>query len=102
MALYGFREYFEKRKIDYFILLLRKYYFFICRYNFLQNNFYLDAMRIVDDIEQQIQQSEFLTILIQAMKSIGESRMTDHHRTVIKGLLQKNLPIDTFEHDLNG
>ena len=27
---------------------------------------------------------EFLAILIQAMKSIGESRMTDHHRTVIK------------------
>ena len=51
-------------------------------------------MRIVDDIEQQIQQSEFLTILIQAMKSIGESRMTDQYRTVIKGLLQKNLPID--------
>lgn len=56
-------------------------------------------MRIVDDIEQQIQQSKFLTILIQAMKSIGESRMTDHHRTVINGLLQKNLPIDTFEQD---
>lgn len=56
-------------------------------------------MRIVDDIEQQIQKSEFLAILIQAMKSIGESRMTDHHRTVIKGLLQKNLPIDTFEQD---
>ena len=68
---------------------------------FLQNNFYLDAMRIVDDIEQQIQQSEFLTILIQAMKSIGESRMTDHHRTVIKGLLQKNLPIDTFNSSVN-
>lgn len=44
--------------------------------------------------------SEFLAILIQAMKSIGESRMTDHHRTVINGLLQKNLPIDTFEQDL--
>ena len=54
-------------------------------------------MRIVDDIEQQIQKSEFLAVLIQAMKSIGESRMTDHHRTVINGLLQKNLPIDTFE-----
>ena len=54
-------------------------------------------MRIVDDIEQQIQQSEFLAILIQAMKSIGESRMTNQHRTVINGLLQKNLPIDTFE-----
>ena len=73
---------------------------FICRYNFLQNNFYLDAMRIVDDIEQQIQQSEFLTILIQAMKSIGESRMTNQHRTVINGLLQKNLPIATYEQDL--
>ena len=45
--------------------------------------FYLETMRIVDDIEQQIQQSEFLAILIQAMKSIGESRMTDHHRTSI-------------------
>ena len=42
-------------------------------------------MRNVHDIEQQIQQSEFLAILIQAMKSIGESRMTDHHRTVING-----------------
>ena len=40
-------------------------------------------MRIVDGIEQQIQKCEFLAILIQAMKSIGESRMTDHHRTVI-------------------
>ena len=57
-------------------------------------------MRIVDDIEQQIQQSEFLAVLIQAMKSIGESRMTDHHRTVINGLLQKNLPIATYEQDL--
>lgn len=66
----------------------------------MQNNFYLDAMRIVDDIEQQIQQSEFLTILIQAMKSIGESRMTNQHRTVINGLLQKNLPIATYEQDL--
>ena len=56
-------------------------------------------MRIVDDIEQQIQKSEFLAILIQAMKSIGESRMTDQYRTVINGLLQKNLPIDTFEQD---
>ena len=28
---------------------------------------------------------EFLTILIQVMKSIGESRMTDQHRTVING-----------------
>ena len=56
-------------------------------------------MLIVDDIEQKVQKSEFLAILIQAMKSIGEIRMTDHHRTVINGLLQKNLPIDTFEQD---
>ena len=62
--------------------------------------FYLETMRIVDDIEQQIQKSEFLAILIHAMKSIGESRMTDHHRTVINGLLQKNLPIATYEQDL--
>ena len=53
-------------------------------------------MRIVDGIEQQIQKCEFLAILIQAMKSIGESRTTAHNRTVIKGLLQKNLPIDTL------
>ena len=56
-------------------------------------------MRIVDDIEQQIQKSEFLAILNQVMKSIDESRMTDHHRTVINGLLRKDLPIDTFEQD---
>ena len=42
-------------------------------------------MRIVDDIEQQIQKSEILAILILAMQSIGESRMTAHNRTVIKG-----------------
>ena len=34
------------------------------------------------------------------MKSIGEDRMTDQHRMAIKGLLQKNLPIETFEQDL--
>ena len=45
-------------------------------------------------------QNEFLAVLIQAMKSIGEERMTDNHRAVIKGLLQKNLPIDTLEQDL--
>ena len=45
-------------------------------------------------------QNEFLAILIQAMKSIGVERMTDNHRAVIKGLLHKNLPIDTFEQDL--
>ena len=42
----------------------------------------------------------FLAILIQAMRSTGESRMTDQYRTVINGLLQKNPPIDTFEQDL--
>ena len=42
----------------------------------------------------------FLAILIQAMRSIGESRMTDQYPTVINGLLQKNQPIDTFEQDL--
>ena len=42
----------------------------------------------------------FLAILIQAMRSTGESRMTDQYRTVINGLLQKNQPIDTFEQDL--
>ena len=44
--------------------------------------------------------NKFLAILIQAMKSIGENRMTDQHRTIIGGLLRKNLPIDTFEEDL--
>ena len=42
----------------------------------------------------------FLAILIQAMRSTGESRMTDQYPTVINGLLQKNQPIDTFEQDL--
>ena len=42
----------------------------------------------------------FLAILIQAMRSTGESRMTDQYRTVINGLLQKNQPTDTFEQDL--
>ncbi len=44
--------------------------------------------------------NEFLAVLIQAMKSIGEDRMTDRHRIIIKGLLQQNLPIETFEQDL--
>ena len=42
----------------------------------------------------------FLAILIQARRSTGESRMTDQYRTVINGLLQKNLPIATYEQDL--
>ena len=74
-----------KRKIDYFVLLLRKYYFFYLQVEFFAKIFYLETMRIVDDIEQQIQKSEFLAILIQAMKSIGESRMTNQYRTVING-----------------
>lgn len=44
--------------------------------------------------------NEFLAVLIQAMKSIGEDRMTDTHKTIIKGLLKKNLPIESFEQDL--
>ena len=52
---------------------------------FFAKIFYLETMRIVDDIEQQIKKSEFLAILIQAMKSIGESRMTNQHRKVING-----------------
>ena len=42
----------------------------------------------------------FLAILTQAMRSTGESRMTDQYPTVINGLLQKNSPTDTFEQDL--
>ena len=57
--------------------------YFDLRVEIFAKIFYLETMRIVDDIEQQIQKSEFLAILIQAMKSIGESRMTDHHRTAI-------------------
>ena len=44
--------------------------------------------------------NEFLAILIQAMKALGEDRMTDRHRTIIKGLIQRSLPIATFEQDL--
>ena len=94
LVLYGFRQYFVKRKIDYFVLLLRKYQYFDLQVEIFAKIFYVETMRIVDDIEQQIQKSEFLAILIHAMKSIGESRMTDHHRTAINGLLQKNLTID--------
>ncbi len=45
-------------------------------------------------------QNEFLAILIQALKSIGQDRITDEHRTIIKGLLKKNLPIQSFDDDL--
>lgn len=45
-------------------------------------------------------QNQLLAILIQAMKSIGEGKMTDEHLSVIKGLMKKNLPIETLEEDL--
>ena len=41
--------------------------------------------KVCEEILKYLEQSEFLAILIQAMKSIGESRMTDQHRTVING-----------------
>jgi hypothetical protein len=44
--------------------------------------------------------NEFLAILIQAMKSIGKDRLTDSHKATIRGLLQKNMPIESFEDDL--
>lgn len=43
---------------------------------------------------------EFLAILIQALKSIGQARITDEHRAIIKGLLKNNLPIKSFDDDL--
>lgn len=45
-------------------------------------------------------QSEFLAVLIQAMKAIGQKRLTDEHRVVVKGLLMKHLPIDSLDADL--
>lgn len=44
--------------------------------------------------------NELLAILIQAMKSIGQSRLTEEHRAIIKGLLVKNMPIESFETDM--
>lgn len=44
--------------------------------------------------------SELLAILIQAMKSIGQDRLTDEHRAVIKGLMTKNLPIGSLDADM--
>lgn len=44
--------------------------------------------------------SGLLAILIQAMKSIGQDRITDAHKTTIRGLLQNNMPIESFEDDL--
>ena len=44
--------------------------------------------------------NEFLAILIQALKSIGQDRLTDEHRVIIKGLLKNNLPIVSLEEDL--
>lgn len=43
---------------------------------------------------------KFLAILIQALKSIGQARITDEHRVIIKGLLKNNLPIKSFDDDL--
>lgn len=44
--------------------------------------------------------NELLAILIQAMKSIGQERLTDGHRAVIKGLLMKHLPIESLAADM--
>ena len=44
--------------------------------------------------------NEFLAILIQALRSIGQDRITDEHRVIIKGLLKNNLPIVSLEEDL--
>lgn len=44
--------------------------------------------------------SELLAILIQALKSIGQDRLTDEHRTVIRGLMMKNLPIESLDADM--
>ena len=44
--------------------------------------------------------NEFLAILIQALRSIGQDRITDEHRAIIKGLLKNNLPIGSLEEDL--
>ena len=44
--------------------------------------------------------NELLAILIQAMKSIGQDRLTDTHKVTIRRLLQNNMPIESFEDDL--
>src|SRR5574344_3094336 len=43
--------------------------------------------------------NEFLAVLIQAMKAIGQERLTDGHCVVIKGLLMKHLPIESLDAD---
>ena len=45
-------------------------------------------------------QSEFLAVLIQAMKAIGQDRLADEHCVVIKGLLMKHLPIESLDADM--
>ena len=45
-------------------------------------------------------QSMFLAVLIQAMKAIGQERLTDEHCVIIKGLLMKNLPIESLDVDM--
>ena len=44
--------------------------------------------------------NELLAILIQAIKSIGQTRLTDEHKAIIKGLLEKNMPIESFDTDI--
>lgn len=44
--------------------------------------------------------NEFLAILIQALKSIGQDRITDEHKIIVKGVLKNNLPIESLEDDL--
>lgn len=44
--------------------------------------------------------NELLAILIQAMKSIGQERLTNEHRNIIKDLLAKNMPIESFDSDM--
>lgn len=44
--------------------------------------------------------NDFMATLIQALKSIGKDNVTDKHRQMIAGLLQKNLDEKTYIDDL--
>jgi hypothetical protein len=44
--------------------------------------------------------NDFMATLIQALKSIGKDNVTDEHRQMIAGLLQKNLDEKTYIDDL--
>lgn len=44
--------------------------------------------------------NELMAILIQALKSIGQKRITDEHKAIIRGLLKKHLPIESLDEDL--